>query len=285
MDTKILITGSKGLLGTALEKVCNEAEINFRGFSHKDLDISNKNELEKRINQYKPNIIINTAANVGIYHCEENPEKAFDTNAFSVLNLAKICKKNNIILVQISSNAVFDGEKREMYIESDIPNPKNIYGLSKYAGEIFTKNNLDSYYIIRLSKLFGIRRNNTPDFLNKIIDKMRNGLELKISSDKFDTFTYSIHAAKEIISIIQNKAQFGVYHVSNQGSISYYDFVCKFAEKIGYSGKINKIKDIGSSTLLDNFEFGLNSTKIKNMPYWEEALNEYIRTYKIDLTD
>ncbi len=277
LKEKILILGSKGLLGTAIEKVCEERTEEYLGLSHKDLDISDKSQLEKKIDEYSPRIIINSAAMMGISPCEENPQKAFEINTVSALNLTKICQKRSIALVQISSNSIFDGKKGELYFEDDVPNPQNIYGLSKYAGEICVQNNLSSHYIIRLSKLFGSRRNKTPGFVDKMIDLMKEGRELKIAEDRIDTFTYSMHAARKILSLLESHVPFGIYHVANKGSTSYYDFVCRFAEKIRYTGKITRAKDRDFPASAPNpLRVELGSEKISNMPSWEEALEEYV---------
>jgi dTDP-4-dehydrorhamnose reductase len=272
------------MLGSAIENVCKNSGINHIGFSHSGLEISNIENLEQKIKENNPEIIINTAAMMGIPVCEENPTKAFEINALSVLNLAKICKKSNIKLIQISTNSVFDGKKGDLYFETDIPNPLNIYGLSKYAGEICVQNNLDNYYIIRLPKLFGPRKNNTLGFTDKIIDKMKKGGELRIAEDRFEPFTYSEHAARKIISIVQDKMPYGIYHITNRESISFYDFVCRFAEKIGYKGKITKAKDKdfysqGYSPLRTE----LGSYKITDMPNIEKGLEEYVENNKNSL--
>lgn len=273
----ILITGSTGLFGTAMEKICQNYKIKNIGLSHLDLDISNKNQLEKKIDEYAPTVIINTAAMLGIPACEENPMDAFKINTVSVFNLTKICKERNIVLVQISSNAIFDGKKGYFYLETDMPNPQNIYGLSKYSAEICVQNNLLSYYIIRFPKLFGSRRNNTPGFIDKMLNQMKKGIELKVADDRFDTFTYTMHAAKKTLSLLQDKAPFGIYHIANQGTVSFYDFVYALAKKIKYNGKIIKVKDQDfHSVFLNPLRNELGSEKIKDMPSWEEALNDYV---------
>lgn len=283
-NKNILIIGSNGMFGTALEKICDEKNMEHTGLSHKDLEISDKYQLEQRIEKYKPNIIINTAAMMGLPACEQNPKKAFEINSVSVLNLARICQEKDITLVQISSNAIFDGTKGSLYVETDTPNPQNMYGLSKYAGERCAQNNLDNCYIIRLPKLFGPRRNKTPGFTDRIIDKMNAGEELRIADDRFEPFTYTMHAARKVISLIQESPSFGIYHISNQGSVSFYDFICKFAEKIGYDGKIIRAKDSDFPAPAPSpLRAELGSHKIKDMPHLENALEEYVKTYKIKI--
>lgn len=280
----LLILGSSGMLGTAIEEVCKESGIRHLGLSHHDLDISDKDELEKKVDESKPSIIINSAAMMGIPPCEENPVKAFEINAVSPLNLARICRDRNIALVHIGSNAIFDGKKGDLYFEEDFPNPQNIYGLSKYAGELCVQNNLPEHYIMRVPKLFGSRRNSTPGFTDKIMERMKLGKELKIADDRIDTFTYTVHAARKMISLVQNSAPFGVYHVANRGSVSYYDFICKFAEKIGYRGEIKRAKDSDFSAPAPNpLRTELGSSKIHDMPTWNEALDEYFDREKIRL--
>jgi len=280
----VLILGSRGLFGTAMEEVCKESRVRYLGLSHDELDISDESELERKVDESKPSIIVNSAAMMGILPCEENPLDAFEINAVSALNIARICNNRDITLVHISSNAIFDGEKGGLYFEEDNPNPRNIYGLSKYAGELCVKNNLPAHYIIRLPKLFGSRRNSTPGFIDKIVERMRLGKELKIAQDRVDTFTYSVHAARKIISLVQNSAQFGIYHVANNGSVSYYDFVCTFAEKIGYNGEIIKAKDSDFPASAPNpLRTELGSSKIHDMPAWKEALDEYFARDKIRL--
>ena len=124
MKKKILVLGSTGCLGTSLEKIIKSENIfSYKGCTHKDVELTNTKNLTKIINKFKPSVIINTVALIGINYCEQNPEKTMKVNAFSVFELAKICKLKNITLVQISTHAVFDGEMRRPYNEKDKPNP------------------------------------------------------------------------------------------------------------------------------------------------------------------
>jgi dTDP-4-dehydrorhamnose reductase len=275
---KVLIIGASGLFGTAIEKVCRENEVDVVGTSSKDFDISDEGALEKAIEEYSPKTIINSAVFMGIPACEENPKRAFEINAVAPMNLARICRKKDILLVQISTNSVFDGTKGELYVENDIPNPKNVYGLSKYAGEIGVRNTLLDSYIVRFPKLFGSRRNGAYGFTDKIMAKMKSGEELKVVGDRRDTFTYTVHAARKLISLLENHVPFGVYHVANQGSVSYYDFACSLAERVGYKGKIIRTEDRDSSLVINPLRNELGSIKVSDMPSWENGLDEYIST-------
>lgn len=282
----ILILGSGGLFGSAMEAVCKEAGEKVCGLTHKEIDIYDNKQLEGIIKEKNPNLIINAAAMMGIAPCEENPIKAFQINTVSALNLAKICKNSNITLVHTSTNAIFDGKKGAPYVETDTPNPQNIYGLSKYAGEICVGNHLNDYYIIRFPKLFGARtqKNATAGFTDKILEKMRKGEEVKIADDRFDPFTYTVHAAKKILELVNARAPFGIYHVANQGSISYYEFISRFAKMVGYNGKITAAKDKDFPSPAPNpLRTELDSIKIKNMPSVDKAMEDYLEREKIRL--
>jgi len=123
MKKKILVFGVTGLLGTSIEKIFKkDKNYKFIGCSHRDIDITNHKKLKKLLQKHRPNFVINTVALIGINFCEKNPEKTMNVNAFSVYNLAKICKSLNITLVQISTHAVFDGIKKKPYDENDATN-------------------------------------------------------------------------------------------------------------------------------------------------------------------
>ena len=122
-----------------------------------------------------------------------------------LLNLAKICKINNIILVQTSTHAVFDGTKNSSYNEKDIPKPNNIYSGSKYLSEVFVKSICKKNYIIRFPTLFGDRKNNLLGFVDKVIISLKNNKDLKIADDKIDSPTYAKDAAINLIQILIKK--------------------------------------------------------------------------------
>ncbi|MCG2717545.1 MAG: sugar nucleotide-binding protein, partial [Nanoarchaeota archaeon] len=139
-EKKILLLGSTGLLGTAIEKVCKDRNVECVSIMHKQLEITNLLELNEVIKRFMPTIVINTVAIPGIDQCELEPQRAFAVNSIAVLNLAKICEKNKITLMQISSSSVFDGKNDGFYTEKDEVNPTGVYSASKYISECFVKN-------------------------------------------------------------------------------------------------------------------------------------------------
>jgi len=144
ISVKVAILGATGQLGSDLVETFGEDAIPL---TRRDLDVTDP-ESFKILNELEPEVIINTAAYVRVDDAEVEVEKAFQVNAIGALNVAKACNELNAINVYISTDYVFDGAKGELYEEDDVPNPINVYGMSKYAGEVFTRNYSKKYYII-----------------------------------------------------------------------------------------------------------------------------------------
>lgn len=282
MNKKIMILGSTGLLGTSLEQICNEEKVDFIGITHKDLEITDDVQLSSLIEKYDPTTIINTIALIGINFCENNPKKTLDINANAVFYLAKICKKRDITLIQASTHAVFDGEKGR-YIETDKTNPINIYGYSKLISEYYTKMNALKYYVVRFPTMYGSRRNTSLGFVDKMINAMKEGKNLKIASDRMDSPTYALDAAKKIIELISTEMPYGTYHIANKGEVSYYNFINLLSKLINYKGTIEEANDKDFLALAPNpLKVSLCSEKIDNMRDWDTALKEYVLREKIE---
>ena len=276
---KVLLIGSSGMLGTALEKVCNRKEIDCVGLTQGDLEITDSDVLRKAIEKHKPNTVINMAVIQAVDPCELEPQRAFDVNSIAVSNLAKICEKKGITLVQPSTHAVFDGTKDDPYTEDDLPNPTSIYGASKYVAECFAKNLCTKHYVVRLPTLFGTSGYAFRGFVEKMIDRIKKGEEVRVADDKMDSPTYTKDAAEAIISLLEKTKPFGIYHVTNSGMVSFYDFIAKAIEMLGIEAKLVRAKDkdfggLGQKPL----KAALKSVKLEPLRSWQDALYEYIST-------
>jgi len=265
-----------------LEKVfIKDKNFTFIGRTHSDLDITNKKQLEKCLNKYKPNFVINTVALIGIKYCEQNPKKTIDVNGLSVFYLSKLCKKLNITLVQISTHAVFDGSKTKPYTENDKTYPLNIYAHAKLIGEYFVKNNLDKYFILRMPTMYGPRRNKSLGFVDKMIINMKNDLNLNVAGDRIDSPSYAINIAFKIKKIIKTK-KYGTYHISDRGHTSYFEFIKELAKKIKFKGMIKKAKDNDFPSAAPNpLRVALSSKKGSTGVHWKKALTRFISDEKL----
>ncbi|MEA3305285.1 MAG: dTDP-4-dehydrorhamnose reductase [Candidatus Omnitrophota bacterium] len=293
---RILITGSSGMLGMDLTFLLGDkydvicADIVKRNNPYCEIknfmlcDITNKQTAIDTVKQSKADVVVHAAAWADVDACELDEEKAMKVNAEGAHNIALGCKESKAALFYIGSDFVFDGDKDGAYKEEDKTNPLNVYGMSKLKGEEFIKRELDRYFIVRTSWLFG---RNGRNFVDIILDKAERKEELKVVADQFGCPTYTVDlskALKKLISIaLTNGNLGGVYHFSNSGSCSWY----KYAQEImRISGKNNvKLTPIISSELnrpairpgISILDTGKYSQVCKEKPRdWALALEDYL---------
>jgi len=276
---KILILGADGQLGFDLMRVFGEKAI---GLTHKDVEITDTVQVTAVIKKHRPDVVINTAAIVRAEWCEINTEKCFAVNAYGAQNVAKVATEAGAAIVFISTDYVFDGSKNG-FEESDPVNAINVYGASKVRGEELTAVANKAHYIIRSSWFFG---SNLPhkglDFPRKILELARSQPEIRVVNDQFGSPTYTKDLAEKIKELIEKRAPFGIYHITNQGVASWYDFA---KEILRFSGTDTKLKAISSTESRSGLKRPRNSI-LKNTKFqelgiallreWPEALKEYL---------
>ncbi|NJF25158.1 dTDP-4-dehydrorhamnose reductase [Thermococcus sp. Bubb.Bath] len=280
---KVAIIGANGQLGTDLVEVfSNDSEFEVVPLTHKDLDVTVPETLEI-LKRLKPDVIINTAAYVRVDDAEVYPEKAFAVNSIGALNVARVASKIGAVNVYISTDYVFDGEKGEPYNEDDMPNPINVYGTSKYAGEIFTRNYSPKHYIIRVASLYGLAgaSGKGGNFIEWIIEKAKRGEQLRIVDDQFMSPTYTKDVAGTLKEFLKLKPEFGIYHMVNEGVCSWYEFAKAVFEILELDVQIKPIKSNELNRLARRPKFSaLENKKLKElglkMPDWMEGLREYL---------
>jgi dTDP-4-dehydrorhamnose reductase len=192
-----------------------------------------------------------------------------------------VSNKNDFILVHFSTEAVFSDNFSGEYSEKDIPCPINIYGYSKYCGDIYVNEIAKKYYIIRLPILFG--PNSKKQFFEKMVAKIKIGENLRIADDIFSAPTYSVDVAKEVFNIINNEYKYGLYHLKNNGTASLYEIMMEYVLlkniDIGFIKKCSykDFKSLGKK----NIRSILKSDKIPEMRNWKIAINEFIKNEKM----
>ena len=282
---KVAIIGANGQLGSDLVEAFGEGAIPL---TRRDLDVTDP-ESVKILNELKPDVIINTAAYARVDDAEVEVEKAFEVNAIGALNIAKACNELNAINVYISTDYVFDGAKGELYEEDDVPNPINVYGLSKYAGEILTRNYSEKYYVIRVASLYGKAgaRGKGGNFVDYMIQRAKNGEEIKVVNDMFMSSTYTKDVSRMLKRFLDLdlaiKPEFGVYHMVNEGYCNWYDFTKEIFNISGWDAQ-NQITPIKSSELKRLARrpicSALTNKKLDDlglrMSDWKEALKDYL---------
>ncbi|HBY69482.1 MAG TPA: dTDP-4-dehydrorhamnose reductase [Flavobacteriaceae bacterium] len=236
--TSVLVTGANGQLGRCLQDASEKyPQLSFFFASRNQLDIENQEAVTALFSEKKFDYCINTAAYTNVEKAESEQKKAFNSNAKAVKHLALACKDAKTTLLHISTDYVFDGKKTTPYLETDATNPINEYGASKLKGEQYIQEGCKKYFIFRTSWLYSTYGHN---FLNSILKFAKERKEITITTEQTGTPTNANDFAKVLLQVIasENK-QYGLYHYSNAGEATWYDF----AEAIlNYSNQNDAIK-------------------------------------------
>ena len=297
---KILITGSSGMLGTDL---CRELRGSYeiygadlaaappgrRAAGKYKTDITDKDGIAGIVKKIRPDIVIHTAAMTDVDGCELDPKKAYKINSGGTRNTALACKAAGAVLIYISTDFVFDGKKKKHYKEADRPRPLGVYADSKLKGEEAVKKILKKYFILRTGWLYGRHGKN---FVDTILTKAKSGGALKVVDDQVGSPTYTkdltkaIHALVEkIVSesrVMDRGPVAGIYHVTNSGSVSWFDYAVEILKRAGLKTKVLPIssRELArpakrpAMSILDNSKFSrFTGYSMRN---WREALKDYV---------
>jgi len=271
---KILLLGNTGKMGLALTDLLKNDYV-IEGKNSKDFDAENFPSVRSLIEDSKPDIVINTAALLGIDPCEENPEKAFQINTLYPKFLAELSNKHKFILCHFSTDAVFNDDKRYYRTEADLPAPLNIYGMTKYGGDCCIQAGTEHHYIFRIPILFGETYKNNQ-FVEKMIDFMKKKPLVRVSSDIFSSPTYSRDVAEKIKEILIDRYSYGLYHIANRGVASLFDLMNKIKIELNLPARVESAsyKDFPFKGRKNLFT-PLSSSKLISMRSWEKAVIDY----------
>ena len=280
----VLVTGANGQLGQAIQFVAgNYPNINFVFCSSSDLDITIKENCDSVFNKEKPDFCINAAAYTAVDKAESEPEKAELINVIGAKNLAEACKNFNAKLIHISTDFVFDGSKNAPYNETDLPNPKGVYGQTKLEGEIAIQEVFDAYFIIRTSWVYSQFGNN---FMKTMLRLASERASLSVVSDQIGTPTNAVDLAECLVTIITehsklNTEHYGIYNFSNEGQCSWFDFAKKIFEINQVKIDVTPIPTTQFPTPAERPKYSvLDKTKIKTVfgieiKPWEQSIEIY----------
>lgn len=280
---KILITGANGMLAKAvINQFKDNNELILTDVS--ELDITNETKTNEFIKNIKPDYIINCAAYTAVDKAEEDVELAEKVNSIGPRNLAIAAKENNAILIHISTDYVFNGELdiSKSYIESDKIDPVTIYGKTKAAGENSIIENCNNYYIFRTAWLYGDGNN----FVRTMIKLGKEKEEVNVVCDQHGSPTYTVDLASIINQVIKKKLPYGIYHSTNEGFTTWYDFTKKIYEMAKLSCKVNPVT---SEEFIRPAKRPKNSKMSKSkllengiiIPKYEDALERYLKTENV----
>jgi dTDP-4-dehydrorhamnose reductase len=291
---KIYIAGCGGMLGEAFYKQfgsdyqikCTDKDVNEKWLSF--LDFRNFEEYKKDVLDFNPDYLFHLGAYTDLEFCENNPEETYLTNTLAVENAVFIANELDIPLLYISTAGIYDG-KKELYDEWDIPNPLGVYARSKYAGELFVKENAKRYLVCRAGWMMGSGPVKDKKFINKLMKKIKNGdKELFIVNDKDGTPTYTHDFAKNVKLLIE-KEFWGLYNMVCGGQTSRAEVAAELLKVLNLQNEI-KITLVSSDYYKNEYyaprppcerliNQKLNLRNLNIMRDWKTALKEYLENY------
>lgn len=277
---KILITGANGMLAKAVENEFREDEQILTDVE--ELDITNLEAVRSFVEKVKPDYIINCAAYTAVDKAETEEEIAYKINAIGPQNLAIASKENGAILVHISTDYVFGGNKpvTEDYSEEDEKVPQAVYGTTKLEGEKFIEKECDKYYIFRTAWLYGDGKN----FVRTMLNLAETHDQVKVVNDQHGSPTYAVDLASIIHQALNKQIPFGVYNSTNLGYTTWYDFTKKIFEMKNVNCKVTPVtsEEFASPAKRPKNSQMSKDKLLKNgiqIPTYEDALARYLRSF------
>ncbi len=277
---RVLVTGAAGMVGRAVAAHCNSQGDLVLPYDHESLDISDKDLVMKTLRGVKPEVVINCAAWTNVDGCELNPERAYAANARGPENLAKASREISAVLVTISTDYVFDGEKQGFFTQRDQPNPQSVYGASKLEGERRTQLAYARTVVARTGFVFGPGGSN---FLSTIIERAGRGERLKAITDAYGTPTYAPDLARRLRELAQLDLP-GTYQVVNAGEgVSYAEFARAALDLGGYAS--GNLESVAMGSLNRPAPRPRNSRLrcllseaigLAPLPFWQDSLREFV---------
>ncbi|HXH07154.1 MAG TPA: dTDP-4-dehydrorhamnose reductase [Vicinamibacterales bacterium] len=279
---RIVVIGASGQLGTDLMRSLGREEA--IPLTHRDLDVCDHTAARAALERSKPTVVINTAAYHRVDECEENVERSFRVNAYAVRALAEICRELDAVLVHLSTDYVFGGERRLPYGEEDRPMPLNVYGVSKLAGEHLLQAAWHRHFIVRSSGLYGTAgaSGKGGNFVETMLRLAREGKPIRVVDDQVLTPTFTKDLARKIRELISTEA-YGLYHVTNEGECSWYEFARTIFELLGLTPDLapTTTAAFGARARRPSYSVlrhgRLRALGLDDLRPWRDALQEYLR--------
>lgn len=279
---RIALIGADGQLGSDLIKALSHEDV--IPLYYPEFDITDVSRTSDIIQSLSADVVINTAAYHRVDDCEDNPEKTFAVNTIAVRELALLCRALDLILVHFSTDYVFDGKKHTPYIEDDLPNPLNVYGVSKLAGEYFVQNIHKKHFLIRTCGLYGEAGcwGKGTNFVDTMVNLSRLETPIRVVDDQWVTPTSTEELAQKVKELLQT-SKWGLYHLTNEGQCTWFEFAAAILALLGSGSRLEavdshafgaKAKRPGYSVLKNR-----NAEKVGISPFshWKTALEVYLK--------
>lgn len=276
---KVFVTGVKGQLGYDVVKELERRGMEAIGVDIEEMDITDAASVEKVIGEAAPDAVIHCAAYTAVDAAEDNVELCRRVNADGPENIAKMCKKLDIPMIQISTDYVFDGMGEQLWQPDDKREPVSVYGQTKYEGELAVQNTLEKYFIVRIAWVFGV---NGKNFVKTMLNLGKTRDKLTVVCDQFGSPTYTYDLAKLLVDMIQTD-KYGVYHATNEGFCSWHEFACEIFKQAGMQVEVAPVTSDQYPTKAKRpFNSRMSKDKLEEngferLPDWKDALSRYLK--------
>lgn len=275
---KILVTGVKGQLGHDVVRELEKRGIEAVGVDIDEMDITDEASVDRVIRQESPDAVIHCAAYTAVDAAEENEALCRRVNADGTRNIAQVCKTLDIKMIYISTDYVFSGQGERPWEPEDEREPQSVYGQTKYEGELAVQELLEKYFIVRIAWVFGV---NGKNFVKTMLKLSENHDTITVVNDQFGSPTYTYDLARLLVDMVLTE-KYGVYHATNEGSCSWYDFACAIFEEAGIPMTVKPVSTAeygAKASRPANSRMSkekLTENGFERLPAWQDALRRYL---------
>lgn len=275
---RILVTGVKGQLGYDVVNELEKRGHNVIGVDIEEMDITDEESVDKIITESSVEAVIHCAAYTAVDMAEDNIELCRKVNVNGTENVAKVCRKLDIKMVYISTDYVFDGKGTRPWEPDDERRPLNVYGESKYEGELAVQNNLEKYYIVRIAWVFGV---NGKNFIKTMLNLGKIHDNITVVNDQVGSPTYTYDLARLLADMVETD-KYGIYHATNEGLCTWYEFACEIFKQAGMNVKVVPVtSDKFPAKAKRPSNSRMDKSKLENngfarLPAWKDALKRYL---------
>jgi dTDP-4-dehydrorhamnose reductase len=278
---KAFLTGASGILGTDIKAALESENWEVAGFNSTNIDITNRSEVRKKVQSFKPDLIIHSAAMTNVDLCEDDTKSAFLANVIGTHNLSLSAADNETKIVYISSCGVYGNGKKTPHTEDDPTYPVNYHHYTKLLGEQRVKEHNKRFIIVRPGWLFGGTPLHKKNFIEARRKEATKNPAIKSAVDKVGCPTYTMDLAKQLVTLL-NEDVFGTFNIVNEGTASRFDYVSEIITAFHFNNSMEPVNsnefprkaNMPDNEMLENMHLSLRG--LNNMRHWKEALNNYI---------
>ena len=281
---KVLVTGVKGQLGYDVQKELEKRGHKAIGVDIEEMDITDECSVESVIANSHAEGVIHCAAYTAVDAAEDNQEICFKVNGHGTENIARACKALDIKMLYISTDYVFNGAGEIPWKPDDKREPLNVYGASKYEGELAVERCLEKFFIVRISWVFGV---NGKNFVRTMLNFGKTKDSLTVVDDQIGSPTYTYDLARLLVDMMESD-KYGHYHAANEGICSWYEFACEIFRQTGMNVKVSPVKSTAYPTKAKRPKNSRMSKEkliengFEKMPPWQDALSRYMKEIIIE---